>query len=74
AQLSIRVNQGDLEAQVTLGDMFYKGKGGHSQNFHTAMHRYLHTAEQEDSESQRKVRLMYEYGAGVFRDHTKAVA
>lgn len=74
AQLSIRVNQGDLEAQVTLGDMFYEGKGGDSQNFHTAIHRYLHAAEQEDSESQRKVRLMYEYGAGVSRAHTKAVA
>ncbi|KAG0072240.1 hypothetical protein BGZ89_007482 [Linnemannia elongata] len=30
AQLSIRVNQGDLEAQVTLGEMCCEGKGGHS--------------------------------------------
>ncbi|KAF9324545.1 hypothetical protein BGZ91_002892 [Linnemannia elongata] len=73
-QVSTRANESDLEAQVMLGDMCYEGKGGDSQNYHAAMHWYLQTAEQGDPEGQRKVGLIYEYGAGVSRDRTWAVA
>ncbi|OAQ28060.1 hypothetical protein K457DRAFT_1877114 [Linnemannia elongata AG-77] len=73
-QVSTRANESDLEAQVMLGDMCYEGKGGDSQNYHAAMHWYLQTAKQGDPEGQRKVGLIYEYGAGVSRDRTWAVA
>ena len=59
--------QGDAEAQVELGDIFYSGKGAISIDHVTAVKWYRKAAEQGNANGQVKLAHAYQYGKGTSR-------
>ena len=63
--------QGYEFAQLSLGDMFYIGKGV-EQNYIKAFEWYIKSAEQGNAFAQNNLGFMYQKGLGVKRDYIKA--
>ncbi len=64
--------QGDAEAQKTLGNMYRDGHGV-VRNYEQAVHWFRKAAEQDYAPGQNNLGQMYEYGQGVAKDYEKAV-
>ncbi|KAF9929399.1 hypothetical protein FBU30_001603 [Linnemannia zychae] len=67
AQIILKADQGDREAQVTLGDKFKEGQGIVRQNYQSALIWYLKAAEKGYAYAQYKIGYMYKDG---FEDRT----
>ncbi|MDD1627196.1 MAG: caspase family protein [Methylococcaceae bacterium] len=67
-----QAQQGDAEAQVTLGEIYEKGLGGGVADPKLAAQWYLKAAEQGNSRAKVNLGYLYEKGLGVKQD--KAVA
>ena len=63
--------QGDINAQVSLGQMYLVGRGGPRSDIKAA-HWYLKAAEQGHTEAQVIIGLLYEEGQGVPQDYLEA--
>ena len=63
--------QGDADAQKSLGLMFEEGRGV-AQNYKTAVKWYRLAAEQAHIKAQYHLAVMYEDGQGVVRDYVYA--
>lgn len=63
--------QGDINAQVSLGQMYLVGRGG-PRNDVKAAHWYGKAAEQGHAEAQVIIGLLYEEGQGVPQDYLEA--
>lgn len=71
-QTMVRANQGDVHAQVALGDRYRDGREVH-QDYQSAMDWYLLADEQSHPRAQVNIGLLYEQGHdGVLQDHSKA--
>jgi|GEM_PF-4982093 len=64
--------QGNAEAQYSLGTVYYKGAGV-PQDYKEAMKWYLKAAEQGDANAQGHIGLMYEKGTGVSQNYKEAM-
>ncbi|KAF9094387.1 hypothetical protein BGX23_002179 [Mortierella sp. AD031] len=69
----IKAKQGDIAAQVKLGDAFETGNGGLPQDYQSAMDWFLQAANRGDATAQLRVGLLYDFGHGVDKDYTKAM-
>ena len=67
-------NQGDIDARVHLGTMYYSGVEdyGIHKDFNKAFHYYSDAAHDGDSEAQLYLAYMYLRGEGVEQDYEKA--
>jgi hypothetical protein len=65
-------SEGDEEAQVMLGNCYYGGNLGFSQDFAEADQWYRKAAVQGDSAGQEALGALYEYGRGVPQDYAEA--
>ena len=63
--------QGNAEAQLNLGVMYYKGRGV-PQDYQEAVKWYRLSAEQGNAEAQLNLGLMYDFGQGVPQDYVSA--
>ena len=63
--------RGDAEAQLNLGNMYYKGLGV-TQDYAEAMKWYSKAAEQGNAEAQLDVGVMFKEGQGVQQDFVSA--
>jgi TPR repeat protein len=63
--------QGNVLAQLKLGDIYYSGKGA-PKNFESAAFWYEKAAENGNQEAKFKIAAMYENGQGVSKDYAKA--
>ncbi|KAK3817144.1 MAG: hypothetical protein JOS17DRAFT_758409, partial [Linnemannia elongata] len=71
-QTIVNANQGDVHAQVALGDRYKDGREV-QQDYHKAMNWYLKAAEQGHCRAQFNIGLLYEEGHyGVPQNRTKA--
>jgi len=61
-------NQGDIDAMVSLGNIYY----GIRNDFNTAFHYYSDAAYAGDAEAQLSLAYMYLRGEGVEQDYEKA--
>ena len=66
------VEQGDTEAQLDLGWMYYAGKGV-KQDYSKAFEWYKKAAEEGHAEAQNELGEMYYAGKGVEQDYRKAL-
>ena len=66
-----KAQQGDTEAQNTVGDMYRKGKGV-EQNYEQALYWYRKAAEQGHADAQMSIGHMYDEGIGVSLDKVQA--
>jgi uncharacterized protein len=64
-------NQGNVDAQVNLGVMYYSGRGV-AQDHATSRMWYQMAADQGDAEAQIKVGMFYKIGDGVPQDYLRA--
>ena len=64
--------QGDIDAQVVLGQIYYQGQGV-AQDYAMAMSWYRRAAEQGDSDAQYMMGRMYRSGQGVGQDYAIAI-
>ncbi|MAD45889.1 MAG: hypothetical protein CMI02_07020 [Oceanospirillaceae bacterium] len=64
--------QGDLEAQVRLGDMYAFGAGV-SPSYESAAYWFTKAAAQGDAKSQLYMGDLYAYGLGVEKDNARAL-
>ena len=64
--------QGNVAAQVNLGNLYMKGWGV-EQNYHLAQHWYLKAANQGERMAQTKLGILYYYGLGIDKDLTEAM-
>lgn len=72
AQWRKAAEQGHVEAQTRLGNMYANGSGV-SQNYTEAVKWYRKAAEQGAAEAQRELGFMYSCGKGVAEDDAVAV-
>jgi TPR repeat protein len=72
AAFRIRAEQGDPEAQLKLGSLYYKGKGVPT-DFVEAVRWYRKSAEQGYAKAEYDLGYMYQEGKGVPQDHAEAV-
>ena len=63
--------QGDADAQLKLGSMYYNGTGV-AQSYEKAVEWYRKAAEQRDADAQYHLGVMYELGDGVEESYEKA--
>ncbi|KAF9901474.1 hypothetical protein EC991_006092, partial [Linnemannia zychae] len=63
---------GDKDAQYTLGDIYYYGKGA-QQDYQSAMEWYIKAANQGHAEGQNSIGFMYHNGQGVPQDYAAAI-
>jgi hypothetical protein len=59
-------------AQYQLGNDYYYGVGGRSQDYQQAMDSYQKASDQGDSKAQYMLGTLYEAGKGVAKDYAKA--
>ena len=71
AELRQRAEQGDVNAQYNLGDM-YENRRGVPQDYREAVRWYRAAADQGHSEAQNYLGFMYQEGRGVAQDHVQA--
>ena len=71
-QLRVKAEQGDANAQNSLGWMYNWGKGI-AQNFQEAVKWYRLAAEQGYASAQANLGVMYSNGKGVPQDHQEAL-
>lgn len=64
--------QGNVAAQVNLGNLYMKGWGV-EQNYHLAQHWYLKAANQGERMAQTKLGILYYYGLGIDKDLAEAM-
>ena len=72
AALRARADQGDAEAQVSLGFMYGNGRGV-VQDYKQAVVWYRKAADQGETWSQFNLGVMYHKGRGVVQDYKQAV-
>ena len=65
-------DQGNADAQNSLGDMYYYGEGV-AQNYTKALKWLQKAADQGNADAQNSLGDMYYYGEGVTQNHTKAL-
>ena len=63
--------QGDVDAQYNLGNMYAKGRGVRQDNAQ-AVQWFRKAAEQGDAEAQNNLGVMYAYGQGVRQNYKSA--
>jgi TPR repeat protein len=68
----LAAEQGQLEAQLNLGNILYKGLGGLPQNYAEAAKWFHLAADQGDATAQSKLGAMYDNGEGVPQDYAVA--
>ena len=71
AATKLKAEQGDADAQKTLGTMYAKGQGV-EEDYKEAAKWYLKSAEQGHAGSQVAIAELYEAGQGVTQDNTEA--
>ncbi len=64
---------GNTAAVKLLGDLFFNGKGGLTQDYAKAMEYYLSAAEDDYAEAQAQLGYMYQNALGVEADYAKAM-
>ena len=72
AAYRIRADQGDAKAQLTLGWMYYYGKGL-PKDYVEAARWYRKSADQGNARAQHSLGFMYHHGQGVSQDDAEAV-
>ncbi len=72
SELKAKAEQGDAQAQASLGDQYYYGQGL-AKNQAEAVKWWLKAAEQGDPKSQFSLAFCYFQGLGVERDVTQAL-
>jgi len=70
-ELKPLAEQGDVDAQFSLGVMYQEGKGV-IQDYKEAVKWYTKAAEQGDAYAQGALAYMYRYGEGVLQDNVYA--
>ena len=63
--------QGNVAAQINLGNLYMKGWGV-EQNYHLAQHWYLKAASRGERMAQTKLGILYYYGLGIAQDLAEA--
>lgn len=71
-KLKLKANNGDAQAQNSLGDCYYNGRGV-CKDYRQALEWYRKAAEQGGAEAQYKLGTCYYIGEGVEQDYRKAV-
>lgn len=64
---------GNLHAVKFLGDLYFYGMGGYSQDYAKALETYLSAAEEGDADAQAQIGRIYMDGLGVEQDAEKAM-
>ncbi|CAI5728171.1 unnamed protein product [Hyaloperonospora brassicae] len=64
----LAAQQGNVDANLKIGDYFYYGKGGHPVDFVKASAHYSLASKRSNAEAMFNLALMYEHGIGVDRD------
>ena len=72
ADLRTKAENGDADAQASLGEMYRDGQGV-TQDDVEAVKWYRKAAEQGDAYAQHNLGLAYSYGSGVVKDYVEAV-
>ena len=72
SSLTREANQGDIEAQFQLAEL-YAGGVGVAPDKAQAAYWYLKAAEQNSGKAQARLGQMYLDGAGVAEDHAQAI-
>ncbi|GLE07503.1 hypothetical protein PINS_up017863 [Pythium insidiosum] len=60
--------QGNVDANLKIGDYFYYGKGGHAVDFTKASAHYTLASKRSNAQAMFNLALMYEHGIGVQQD------
>lgn len=60
--------QGNVDANLKIGDFFYYGKGGHPVDYTKASAHYSHASKRSNAQAMFNLGLMYEHGVGVQQD------
>lgn len=71
--LARAANEGDVDAMVKVGHMFYKGCPGVKQNYEYALKYWQLAANKGDADAQHNIGVMYNNGEGVAQDYTEAL-
>ena len=72
-ELHKAAEQGNVDAQLALGDMYHNGEGGVPQDDKEAVNWYRKAAEQGDAEAQYNIGMMYQKGEAVSQDYKEAI-
>ena len=72
SELLRKAEQGDAEAQNSIGDCYYFGKGV-QQDYNQAVDWYKKAAGQGDATAQNNLGICYANGQGVKQDYKQAV-
>jgi SEL1 protein len=60
--------QGNIDANLKIGDFYYYGKGGHEVDFTKASAHYALASKKSNAQAMFNLGLMYEHGVGVVQD------
>jgi len=66
------MSAGDMEAQMTLADLYFQGPGQFKKDLQKAHDYYLSAAKQGHSSSQLRLGIVYYKGLGVKQNMTEA--
>lgn len=72
-ELTVKANQGDLQAQLELGRIYFGGLDV-PQDYQQSFTWYSKAADQDDAEAQYNLGTMYFLGKGVAKDDQQAIA
>ncbi|EGZ16559.1 hypothetical protein PHYSODRAFT_544024 [Phytophthora sojae] len=64
----LAAQQGNVDANLKIGDYYYYGKGGHSVDFVKASAHYSLASKRSNAQAMFNLALMYEHGIGVEQD------
>ena len=70
-QIQRAASQGDVDAQLQLGAMYYQGDGVR-QDYGKALEWFKKSANQDNAAAQAYIGIMYEFGQGVSKDKKTA--
>ena len=71
-KLKLKANNGDAQAQNSLGDCYYNGRGV-CKDYRQALEWYRKAAEQGNASAQNSLGDCYYNGKGVYKDYRKAI-
>ncbi|RLN62036.1 hypothetical protein BBJ29_005130 [Phytophthora kernoviae] len=64
----LAAQQGNVDANLKIGDYYYYGKGGHQVDFVKASAHYSLASKRSNAQAMFNLALMYEHGVGVDQD------
>ncbi|CEG50349.1 Extracellular protein SEL-1 and related proteins [Plasmopara halstedii] len=68
----LAAQQGNVDANLKIGDYYYYGKGGHAVNYVKASAHYFLASKHSNAQAMFNLALMYEHGIGMEQDFNLA--